>query len=237
MIFSDNSRLFFLVLAISFVVSGCSTNKPRNKPQFTPNGKELSLGRSQGDYRPLYIVNGEFITSRKRLDRFLNTAPSYFEEIKVIDPIDAILEYGEIGKYRIVKITLSDSTIRAKTTEITQKKDISVYGFDEDLEHPPQLQSAKRTFLEKIDYPKECLRAGVNGKVTVYFTVNKLGHTKKLRIKQGIGSGCDEEAIRVIKNAPFYPAVVKGKPVNAKDSLNIYFRSRKVEKIPSLNQR
>jgi protein TonB len=64
-------------------------------------------------------------------------------------------------------------------------------------------------------YPAEALRAGVGGRVLVAFTVNPDGTTTNYRVTQGIGSGCDAEALRVVQAVPatWLPGQVAGKPV------------------------
>jgi protein TonB len=44
-------------------------------------------------------------------------------------------------------------------------------------------------------------------------------------VLKGIGSGCDEEAVRVIKNMPKWePGKQRGKPVKVRMSLPVVFR-------------
>ncbi|WP_436514525.1 energy transducer TonB [Ekhidna sp. To15] len=58
-------------------------------------------------------------------------------------------------------------------------------------------------FLGKnIRYPKQAQRMGVEGRVVVQFVVEKDGSLTDLQVLKGIGAGCDEEAIRVMKKVP-----------------------------------
>ena len=55
-------------------------------------------------------------------------------------------------------------------------------------------------FLQKnISYPGRANEEGIQGKVYVQFTVNTDGSITDVQVVKGIGYGCDEEAMRVIK--------------------------------------
>jgi protein TonB len=50
----------------------------------------------------------------------------------------------------------------------------------------------------------------------------------KPEILKGIGYGCDEEALRVVKNLPaFSPGKMNGKPVKVRMRIPLSFRLRK----------
>ena len=51
------------------------------------------------------------------------------------------------------------------------------------------------------------------------------GSVTDVKIIRGIGNGCDEEAMRVVKMMPKWnPGTVKGKPVNVEFNLPINFQ-------------
>lgn len=67
---------------------------------------------------------------------------------------------------------------------------------------------------ENIKYPAQAQKAKVEGKVFVKFVVEKDGSTSNFSILKGIGSGCDEETIRVVKKMPAWkPGKHKGEIV------------------------
>lgn len=60
-----------------------------------------------------------------------------------------------------------------------------------------------KQYLEKnLMYPEEAIKNQVEGKVTVQFTIGMSGQLSDFRIIRGIGYGCDEEVIRLIKAGP-----------------------------------
>ncbi|PWJ44170.1 energy transducer TonB [Sediminitomix flava] len=78
---------------------------------------------------------------------------------------------------------------------------------------------------KNIDYPSQARRMGVEGKVYVQFIVEKDGSVSQIQIARGIGGGCDEEAIRVIKKAPKWtPASQRGRSVRQRLIIPINFK-------------
>jgi protein TonB len=53
-----------------------------------------------------------------------------------------------------------------------------------------------------IRYPIEARENGIYGKVYVSFTTDKNGKIKDVKLVRGIGGGCNEEAIRIVKAMP-----------------------------------
>lgn len=78
-----------------------------------------------------------------------------------------------------------------------------------------------------MQYPRQARRMGVEGRVFLSFVVEKDGSLTDLQIVegQGIGAGCDEEAIRLLKNAPRWnPGTQGGKPVRQHYTVPIHFK-------------
>lgn len=82
------------------------------------------------------------------------------------------------------------------------------------------------TFVaENIKYPNSALRAKVQGKVFVQFVVNTDGSLVDFKVIKGIGSGCDEEALRVLKQAPKWePGKQRGKAVRVRMLVPVFFK-------------
>lgn len=75
-----------------------------------------------------------------------------------------------------------------------------------------------------MKYPQVAIRAGIEGRVTVQFVVDENGNVQNPRVIRGIGGGCDEEALRVVKTAQFSPGMQRGRPVQVQMSLPILFK-------------
>ena len=57
-------------------------------------------------------------------------------------------------------------------------------------------------FASTVRYPAAALKDKVAGQVTVSFVVDTLGRVANHRVVQGLGHGCDEEALRVARTIP-----------------------------------
>ncbi len=78
---------------------------------------------------------------------------------------------------------------------------------------------------ENISYPQLARESGIQGMVYVTFVVEKDGSITDVKILRGIGGGCDEEAIRVVKKMPKWaPGKQRGKPVRSQFRLPVKFK-------------
>lgn len=78
---------------------------------------------------------------------------------------------------------------------------------------------------KELKYPKEAKRKGIEGKVFVQFVINKDGSISDIKVIQGLGYGCDEEAIRIVSISPnWVPGNQRGKPVKQRYTLPIIFK-------------
>lgn len=89
----------------------------------------------------------------------------------------------------------------------------------------PGGDEARLKFLnENVKYPTMANEAGIQGRVYVEFVVEKDGSVTNVRVVRGIGGGCDEEAIRVVKNMPkWIPGKQRSVPVRVRFNMPIKF--------------
>jgi protein TonB len=79
--------------------------------------------------------------------------------------------------------------------------------------------------VDNMRYPAQARRLGVEGKVTLSFVVDKNGKISEVNVLRGIGSGCDEEAVRVMQNAPSWkPGKQRGKAVKQRCIMPLSFK-------------
>lgn len=87
---------------------------------------------------------------------------------------------------------------------------------------------AMRAFIgNNLRYPKEAIKNKIEGTVSLNFTINYLGKVTEVKIISGLGHGCDEEAIRVVKLLKFKVAKTRKMKVKFHKNLNIHFRKPK----------
>jgi protein TonB len=92
-------------------------------------------------------------------------------------------------------------------------------------EFPGGNDALMKFIRDNLKYPEIAKENGVQGKVICGFVVSKEGEVYDVRVLRGIGSGCDQEAVRVIKMMPQWtPGKQNGRPVNVKFNLPISFK-------------
>ncbi len=87
----------------------------------------------------------------------------------------------------------------------------------------PALQGGFESLMKKITYPALALKTKTQGKVYLMLYISENGDVDEVKVIKGIGAGCDEEAIKGIKNSKFTPGIDKGAPVKTKIPLAVNF--------------
>lgn len=96
------------------------------------------------------------------------------------------------------------------------------------VEDQPTPEGGMEAFYDYIrthlKYPAEARSAGIEGKVFVQFIVDTDGSLKDVEVLKGIGGGCNEEALEVVKNSPAWnPGLQRGQAVKVRMVLPITF--------------
>lgn len=80
--------------------------------------------------------------------------------------------------------------------------------------HLPLYPGGKKAFGEfirqNLRYPEEAVKNRIEGRVFVSFQVNDFGEVISASVIHGIGYGCDEEAMRVVKLMKYDKAKNRG---------------------------
>lgn len=103
--------------------------------------------------------------------------------------------------------------------------DNEVYSLVEEAAQFPGGQSEMLKFIqENRQYPEEAKSLNLHGRVIVSFIVERDGSLSNITVKRSLGSGCDEEAIRIIESMPKWkPGKQKGKEVRCSFMVPITF--------------
>ena len=133
------------------------------------------------------------------------------------------------------KITPNEGFVYPVQTINVHSND-SIYDVVDEM---PQFQGGDQamfTYLsENIKYPEEAKDKGIAGRVFISFVVEKDGSVSHVEVKRGIGGGCDDEAVRVVKAMPKWkPGKKDGKPVRVSYMLPIVFKLDTPKKVNSL---
>lgn len=135
------------------------------------------------------------------------------EEVEEVEQVD--MEIKEDTKVEIVK--------REEVVEEEQ-----IFTIVEDMPSFPGGEAELFKYLGKsIKYPQMAQDASISGVVYVTFVVGKDGKISDAKVLRGIGGGCDEEALRVVRSMPAWkPGKQRGKPVTVQYNLPIRFTLR-----------
>ncbi|WKV13210.1 TonB family protein [Marivirga harenae] len=63
---------------------------------------------------------------------------------------------------------------------------------------------------DNLRYPPKALEAGTEGRVRLKISISTTGRIEEVQVIKGLGDGCDEEAIRLIKEGPRWESAKKG---------------------------
>ncbi len=103
--------------------------------------------------------------------------------------------------------------------------DFAVYGVVDTMpEFSGGINNLMYYLATNINYPVYAYNNGIQGRVFINFFVEGDGTVSNVTVKRGVGGGCDEEAMRVVKNMPKWKAGIhRGKPVRVSYNLPVNF--------------
>ncbi len=131
-------------------------------------------------------------------------------------------------------VSITDRIIAQEKVDKVEQKTIqtnavmqndTIYPVVDDMPSFPGGDEARIRFItENIKYPELARKKGIQGRVFVTFVIEKDGQISNVKVIRGIGSGCDEEAVRVISMMPKWkPGMQNGKTVRVQFNMPIKF--------------
>lgn len=95
----------------------------------------------------------------------------------------------------------------------------------EDAQFPGGHEKLNDYISLNLAYPEPATVRHVEGAVIVTFTVDTAGAAHNPKVRKGLGNGCDEEALRLVRTMPqWQPARLNGKPIATGKTLKIDFK-------------
>ncbi|RPD49481.1 energy transducer TonB [Hymenobacter sediminis] len=172
---------------------------------------------------------------------------AHAQKMRKNDLESGMLEKGEkVGVWEYYAHTRDGSQVVAQKYDHTAKKLVFFRPFD-DIPYPVQDTKGEWTrqrvtqpvffiggdaalaqYMTKLNYPVAAQSKNVQGRVLVSFVVDTLGQASSHQVVLGIGSGCDEEALRVARSIPaqWIPARIGSRAVVSKYEMPFTFRMR-----------
>lgn len=147
-------------------------------------------------------------------------------EADIIEEVQVNFDVEINADTKVQEISINESTV---VEDDSEKADEIFIIVEESAVPRDGMNAFYKLTSESIRYPAQARRMNVEGKVFVEFVVNKDGELTDVHVIKGIGSGCDEEAVRVVKSSPpWVPAKQRGKPVRQRIVLPIFFKLKQM---------
>ena len=107
--------------------------------------------------------------------------------------------------------------VEAKEPEVFERVEIQP-------EFAGGMEAFRNFLIKNLKYPNAAQKSNIQGKVYLNFTVEADGSLSNITVLRGIGFGCDEEALRVMKLMPKWkPGKQSGRAVRVKFNMPIMF--------------
>jgi TonB family protein len=154
-----------------------------------------------------------------------------------LDSVEQQLAFSFIG-YKNKEIAPGpDNVVNvAMETDYSQLSEVVVVGYGtakDTTDWYPNIEMAypqggrrayKQYLVSQMRYPEEALNNEVEGRVTIQFTVETSGALSDFKVLKGIGYGCEEEVIRLIKSGPKWTATRRNtRPVQDRVRVRVKF--------------
>ena len=110
-----------------------------------------------------------------------------------------------------------------------EEEDVQEQEIFQIVEEMPAYPGGDQKLMEyvatNIKYPQIARETGIQGRVFVGFVVEPDGSVSNVKVLRGIGGGCDEEAMRVVKSMPKWkPGKQRGKAVRVSYQIPVFFK-------------
>ena len=146
-------------------------------------------------------------------------------KVFLINPVEMEIEDPEPEEIEIIIDNEKFVEFVEPVIEVPVETTEEIVVFAEKMPEPMGGLSAFYKYVgDALKYPARARKMGIQGKVFVQFVIDKQGNFTEVQAIKGIGGGCDEEAVRVLKSAPaWHPGKQRGVPVQVRMVLPITF--------------
>jgi len=166
--------------------------------------------------KALVVVDGVKMSSKDF--NIKDIAPEKIESMTVLKGKSATEKYGEKGADGVIEI-ITKYVVDKNSKETLQ--DTAKPAFDKVftvVENPPYYSKGMAAFASyiqtNIQYPKDAIANKKEGAVSIQFIIDEDGKLSDFKKVSDVGSGLEEEAIRVLKNSSgWQPGIQNGHKV------------------------
>jgi protein TonB len=155
----------------------------------------------------------------------VETPPPTVEEIKEAVVANKTVEGDPNANELIVAPEAVAAPSKGTVVEAAPEPEKVFTVVEQQPEFPGGTSEMYKYLSKSIKYPSAASRANVSGRVFMSFVVNTDGSIQDVQVLKGLGFGCDEEAMRVVKAMPKWkPGKQSGRAVRVKYNLPINFQ-------------
>ena len=146
-----------------------------------------------------------------------------FEIIEDSKTIEREFNISSFQQTSNVQASVAKVEIKIEEEEVQEEKVIFTV-VEQEASFPGGIQKLNEYLATSIKYPQQAKETGTKGRVMLTFVVERDGSITDIKILRDIGSGCGEEAKRVVKEMPkWQPAKQRGKAVRQQFVLPVSF--------------
>jgi protein TonB len=147
-------------------------------------------------------------------------------EFEIVDDSQTIEREFNISSFQQtsnVSATVGKIEIKEDDEEV-QEETVIFTVVEQEASFPGGIQKLNEYLATSIKYPQQAKETGTRGRVMLTFVVERDGSITDIKVLRDIGSGCGEEAKRVVKEMPkWQPAKQRGKAVRQQFVLPVTF--------------
>jgi len=168
---------------------------------------------------------------KPKVDQVKFPPPVVKPDVEVLEkpPTQKELEVADPGQKNLkgdknADVTI-DEPVGTSDVKVTEDDNNKIFTSVEQVpEFPGGLDKFNAYLSKSIRYPAVARENGTQGRVIISFVCEKDGSLTDIKVARGIGDGCDEEAVRVIRASPKWkPGIQNGRPVRVAYSVPISF--------------
>ena len=131
------------------------------------------------------------------------TPPKIVRDEEADEPPPTQEEMKDVQVSTVTQEGTNEDILPPENPAVPTPEEDKIFSFVEEMPSFPGGEKKMVEFiLSNIHYPPVALENNISGKVYVKFTVDKEGKITNTELLKGIGGGCDEEAMRILKLMP-----------------------------------
>ena len=119
---------------------------------------------------------------------------------------------------------LSDHThVTEEVREVFELQKVDHMPVMDFVDEMPEIQGGLAAYYIHIEYPKEAIKRGIEGRLTLGFVVEPDGSTSNVHIMNSLHPLCDSAAVQALRQTSFIPGLHQGESRRVRMRLPVKF--------------